>query len=265
MKEEDFILIENYLKGTLSKDEEDSFLERLDSDAQFEAEFKLEQQAFNTLSEDQWSFIDNSSSEVQEYKEALQDNDIQELKLTIDRLYSNQKQAHKGINKNLYYYIVAASVVVFLGFQFFFSQNVSNQELYNSYIGYDSLPSFVTRGSTNETEHQLVQAQHLFEKGEYEASLAIFKPFLESETNNTLLYIYIGIAQTELGLYQEAKATFDQLKNNESTYDSISYWYTALLYLKQERIDEVKEVLNTIISNSYYNHEKAQDLLNEIE
>ena len=46
---EDEILIDNYLKGLLTKNEEKSFLERLDSDTEFKENFKLEEELFNAL------------------------------------------------------------------------------------------------------------------------------------------------------------------------------------------------------------------------
>lgn len=264
MIEEDHILIEKYLKGSLSKDEEASFLERLDSDAEFKEHFEFEQQAFNTLSKDEWSYVGNTSSEVKDYRRLLDDSDMQDLKQTLDKVNSNQRHTSNKSKRTPLYYLAAASIVLFIAFQFFFNQGVSNQELYDGFINHDGLPSFATRSSGNDLEDKLVIAQRLFENQEYKASLTVFEPILEAETNNASLYLYTGIAQSELNLYKKAEATFDNLIDNESIDGSAGYWYKALLYLKQDKVEDAKLVLNEIVEKSLYNQSKAKELLSKL-
>lgn len=264
MTEEDHILIEKYLKGSLSKNEEASFLERLDSDALFKEIFEFEQQAYNTLNEDAWSYVGNKSSDVQEYRRLLDEGDMKDLKLTLDKVNSSQSDTSNKSKRTPFYYLAAASVVVFMAFQFFFNQGVSNQDLYDNYINHEDLPSFATRGSGDDVEGELVKAQQLFENQDYKSSLTIFEPILETEKNNASLYLYTAIAQSELNLYKKAEVTFDNLINNSSIDGSAGHWYKALLYLKQDKVEDAKSTLNYIVENSLYNNSKAKELLSKL-
>ena len=261
---EDEILIDNYLKGLLSKDEHTSFLERLKSDVGFKDKFKLEEQLFNSLNEDNWSFVEHISAEVNEYKKELEGGDLQNLKNTLKHAnseFNNEKQK-KTKPRRLYYYIAAASIIVFLGFQFFFNQNVSNQDLYNDYIELNNLPSFVSR---NDSMSELDKAQNLFEEKKYNDALSIFESFEGQVENEGILLLYKGITQTELNKYDEAEDTFNSIIISNLIDAEKGYWYKALLYLKQDKVKKVKSTLNEIISNSLYNHSKAKELLSKIE
>ncbi|WP_298760350.1 hypothetical protein [uncultured Psychroserpens sp.] len=264
MTEEDHILIENYLRGLLSENENKTFLERLESDEEFKECFEFEQQAFSVLNDDEWSFVSQRSSEVKAYKSLLEESDMQDLKKTLNKVKSNYKGASRDSNKTFFYYLAAASILVFLGFQFFLNQSPTNQDLYAKYVNINDLPSFATRGGGDVIAQKLVKAQQLFENENYQESLELFESILKFETANISLYLYTGIAQTELKLYDKASTTFDDLINNNSIDGSIGHWYKALLFLKQDKIDEAKIILKHIVRELLYNHTKAKDLLNEL-
>lgn len=258
---EDHILIDNYLKGLLSKDEEHSFLERLESDAEFKEQFKLEAQLFNALDEKSWSFIENENAEVKDYKKLLKQDDLQNLKKTLAKTNSEFNTINSKPSRSLFYYLAAASIVIFFGFQFFFNQNISNQELYNDYVALNDLPSFATRGDDT---NNLVKAQNLFENKKYKDALVIFES-LENQTENLgALNIYRGIAQTEIGNYNNAENTFNNLINSNLIDAEKGYWYKALMLVKSDRVEEAKSVLEEIISKSLYKNTEAKALLEKI-
>ncbi|WP_299336035.1 hypothetical protein [uncultured Psychroserpens sp.] len=264
MTEKDYILIDNYLKGTLSETEMELVLERLKVDADFSKQFKLEAELFETLNDEEWSFVSEKSPEVEEYKLLLNEGGMQDLKHTIDKVSKQKDNTTRKLNKSFFYYLAAASIVVFLGFQLFFNQSVSGKALYNDYVSLSELPSFATRSNANEIEKQLVNAQILFEKKNYKESLAIFESVLGTESSNISLYLYTGLAQVELNQFKKAEITYDNLINNPSIDGSMGYWYKALLYLKQDRLDDSKVVLNTVVSKKLYNYKKAEELLSQL-
>lgn len=258
---EDDILIDNYLKGILSKDEEKLFLERIESDSEFKEKFQLEERLFNALNDDSWSFVENNDSEFDDYVILLKEDDLQNLKKTIAKTsseYSTKKSKSAG---RIYYYLAAASVVLFLGFQFFFNQNISNQDLYDDYVALNDLPSFVSRGYETES---LVQAENLFVEKKYEEALSIFQSLLNKSDDKANIYLYKGLAEIELEQYNAAEYTFDTLINSSLIDAEKGYWYKALLYLKTDRIKEAKHLLDNIISKSLYNHEIAKQLQSDL-
>ena len=261
---EDDILIDNYLKSLLTEDEEKSFLERLKSDNAFNEKFQLEQQLFNALNEDSWSFAKQNTKEVSEYKLLLKSDELKNLKKTLININSgfNYEKNKKVKTRKLFYYLAAASVVVFLGFQLFFNQGVSNQDLYSEYVGLNDLPSFVSR--TDEI-NKLTEAQKLFEHKKYEDALAIFQSQLDSQEQKANILIYQGISQMQLEKFEDAEQTFNSLIESELLDAEKGYWYKALLYLKQDRVEDSKQILNTIVSDNLYNKSKAEELLKALD
>ncbi|EDP72164.1 hypothetical protein FBALC1_13722 [Flavobacteriales bacterium ALC-1] len=261
MTMEDDILIDNYLKGLLPKGEEQSFLERLASDTDFNEKFNLEKQLFDALDENSWSFSELDNSDVKEYKKLLEDDDLQNLKKTLTQVNSEFNSEPQIDNRRLFYYLAAASIIIFLGFQFFFNQNVSNQDLYNDYVALNDLPSFVSR---SDDKDELAKAQSLFENKKYKEALVVFKSQLNSTESKGSVLIYKGIAQTELGNYNEAEKTFNILINSDLLDAEKGYWYKALLFIKANRVEDAKQILDKIVSNGWFKSDKAEELLKEL-
>jgi tetratricopeptide (TPR) repeat protein len=70
----------------------------------------------------------------------------------------------------------------------------------------------------------------------------------------------------ELENYREAIQTFDKLRNSNTLDNHKAYWYTALVYLKQNNAENAKKVLQTLVQDtSNYNYEKAIELLKKLE
>ena len=259
---EDDILIDNYLKGLLSKDEIVSFNERLKVDTAFNENFKLEEQLFNALNENSWAFAEKSSPEVKVYKNILEHEDLQNLKNTLSETNAEFNTKPSSNSKKLYYYLAAASVIIFLGFQIFFNQNVSNQDLYNDYVGINELPSLVSR--SNKVAIKLAEAQMLFEEKKYAEALTLFQSSSNDAENRGNVLIYEGLSLTELGKYKEAEDVFNSLIESDLLDAPKGNWYKALVFLRQNRVEDSKQILNTIILDNLYNKKKAEELLKEL-
>lgn len=255
---EDDILIDNYLKGLLSEKEEQAFRVRLSLDASFKEQFDLEYKLFNALNEDSWSYIERNSPEVDEYKNLLEGDDMMALKKTLSETNEAINSKTSSNRRNIFIYLAAASVVLFLGFQIFFNQDMSNQELYDSYVGLDDLPSFVSR---SDAPNSLSKAQELFEDGKFKDAISIFE--LEQNGNNNIaqILIYKGLAYTELGEFDEAQLTFDKLINSNLLDAEKGYWYKGLSYLKSDQVEEAKTIFQKILAENLYNKSKAEELL----
>lgn len=265
MTESDQILVENYLRGFLSEKEKELFFQRLDTDAEFKAQFKLEAELFNALDNNSWSFINKDAEGVQAYKTLAESEDIETLKSTLVHVNADLDTSSQNRSKTFYYYLVAASLIVFFAVQFFINQNNSHQKMYNDYASLDDLPSFVTRSNADSLELDLMKGEQFFDDKNFDDALAVFEPILHSNKTNELLYVYVGLAQAELKLYDKAKATYDNLINTQLYTSDIGYWYKALLYLKQDRVEDSKAILKSIVAKKFYNHKKAEALLSELD
>ena len=264
MTQEDYIVIENYFRGKLSKKEQELLLERLKTEPEFKAAYDLEAQCFKSLDEKEWSFMEQKTSEVEAYQELLNDQDMKKLKSTLSNVNAEHNRKTPSKVRSVFYYLAAASLVAFLAMQFFFNQSVSNQELYSTYADLNNLPSFATRGEAHKLNNQLIKAEKFFDAKHYEEALALFQPILETHKSDESVYVYTGIAQLELGNFKSAAQTFDNLINSDLSNAYVGYWYKALMYLKQDKVEEAQSTLRHIVEASLYNHEKAEALLSEL-
>ena len=140
----------------------------------------------------------------------------------------------------------------------------SSTELYTSYINTTELPSLSIRG--NENKDIRTKAQHLFEQKKYKEALVIFNNELDlSKKQTATVYLYMGIAQMELNQFEKAAHTFDALINSGLMDAPKGNWYKALLYLKMEKTEDSKVILNIISNKKLYNNQQADALLNELD
>jgi len=258
----DDILIKKYLNNTLSVEEKESVLARIKSDVTFKEKVYFEKQLLDTFSEEEWSFIENTeATEVKEYSELFKKEG--KLKQALEEAKTNYNTPKKKTNFNWYLYASAAMIVLLIAIVPFVNKSSSSTELYASYLNTTELPSLSIRG--NENKDIRTKAQHLFEQKKYEEALVIFNNELDlSKKQTATVYLYMGIAQMELNQFEKAAHTFDALINSGLMDAPKGNWYKALLYLKMEKTEDSKVILNTVSSKKLYNHQKADDLLKEL-
>lgn len=261
MNDADAILITKYLRNELTEKEKANFLSRLTSDFNLQQQLKLEQQLFETLGTDTWSFMEGSTSkEVDEYTHIFESNAIKKLQKTLEE--ENKKYQKSKKNKLLRWlpYVAAVFIISFFMFHFL-AVKKDTQELYATYLKKSELPSITIRGNQSE----LAKAQAYFEQKDYKNALLIF----EKEMNNSpnirgSIYVYTGITQMELNQLDKAKKTFDTLIKSNLLDAQKGKWFKALLYLKMDDTHKATKILNEITNNKLYNYNKAVDLLKEL-
>nr|WP_321236354.1 tetratricopeptide repeat protein [uncultured Psychroserpens sp.] len=263
MSLEDDILIDNFLRGLLDENEQANFNARLQTDVDFKASFELEQALWLSQSNTDWSFVKEQSEAVNVYKKLLdEDHNLQNLKKTLNLANLEFKERPAKKKSFNFYYLTAACILILISLSLFFNQNISNQELVNDYLNTSNLPSFVSRGDASTDD--LIKAQKFFENEEYQKSLDIFETALKTSGVNASVYLYSGIAQMKLKQYNAAELTFNKLIESNLLDAQKGFWYKALLYLEQDKVEDAKTILNSIVSKSLYNHTNAKELLNQL-
>lgn len=264
MNDTDDILIEGYLRGTLSTEEQRLVEERIANDAAFREQFLLEQSLQETLGEDQWSFAKQPSKEIDEYRKLLADDDSSELKQVLQQVSKKQQKETKIRTLQRIFYSSAAVIAILLSITFLFPSHPSNTKLYEEYLQLESLPSIVSRGS--EDEKDLVKAQQFFEQGHYSEVINLLNEVVSNSSENSgTIYLYLGISQMELNQYEAAVSTFTSLTESTAMDAEKGYWYQALLYIKQGQTEAAKKRLQKIVDEKSFNDEKAMDLLKKLE
>ncbi|MCD2260455.1 CDC27 family protein [Psychroserpens luteolus] len=254
--------IEDYLKGKLSKEELLVFEKELETNSKLQEYLDIAKQMEVVYGDDNWLFAQNKDSEDLKTMEGyLNSEEGQQAKFFFEKMKASNTPVRR-IKKSYVYIAIAASLLLLLTIPFVLNSNLSYDELYANYSDYSNLPSFVSRN--NAAQNRLAEAEELFKNKNYKDALELFQSNLEASNNKGSIYIYQGLSQIELQQYNHAEQTFNTLIGSGLIDSEKGYWYKALLYLKQDKKEESKAILNRIISESLFNYEKAKDLLNEL-
>ena len=259
------ILIEKYLKKQLSEGEQISFEKRLQNDAEFKEQFLFEKEMFDSFSDDSWSFIENNESdEIRELDTFFKSDELQSLKKTIAAGEQAFKKKPTPKIRKLYFIPIAASIALAIGvFYKNFNTTVNNEQLYNTYLAQTTLPSFVNRGDTDKVN--LAKGETLFNDKKYSQAVDIFEEALKTNKDNANLFLYTAVSYIELNQYKKASNTINALINSDLIDAQKGYWYKGLLYIKQKKYKKAKNTFKLIVDKSYYNKEKAAEIIDMLD
>jgi thioredoxin-like negative regulator of GroEL len=246
MKDDSYILFDNYLNKELSASEIISFEEKRNSDADFKQEFEI----YKALETSLASKFENEEAE-------------KELKKTISKLGSKYIKPENSVKKkgkiiSLFNYknlMVAASIALLIGF-FLFN---NGDPVYSDFSNHKGL-ELIVRGDNNEAS---LKAQEAFNSKNYKEALQQLTILSETNTNDTEIELYKGICFLELNIYVEADVIFDAISSGNSAFVNTATWYKALSMLKQEQFEACKYVLKTI-PESADEYKQAQKLLKKL-
>ena len=236
MNLEEDILIENYLKNTLSESDELDFIKRMSNDSGFKEKVTFEKQLLETLNENNWSFSENNpSNEVKDLEDVFKSDDVRKIKEAIS--IAHKEYVSNGKSNNKFIYFAAASVaVLFSVYSLFFTVNQSPNELYAEYIKTNELYSNISRGEEALLDG-LAPAELNFKKKNYDKALPVFIKELSKDENNASLYLYVTISQIELNQFSEAEETLNVLINSDLIDAEKGYWYKSLLFVKSNQLE----------------------------
>lgn len=244
MQEQDYILFEDYLSGTLDSAEIVAFENRLQNDLEFNEAYKTYAQASN--------FLENHL-ENEEKAEAFKAN-LESVSSKYFAKENKSKTRFKGINP--WYYSLAAAAILVIGF--FFTQQFSSP-VYGDYANYGTI-SLAVRGTQSEV---LSKAETAFNSHNYKEAETYFSQALKTDTNNMELQLYKAVSLVELNNYNEADALFNYIIQTPSVYKNKAIWYLALSKLKQGDDAASINVLKTLPKDSE-DYIEAQKLIKKL-
>lgn len=253
-------MIDDYICGRLSKEDQISFQNQLDRDPDLTEVVAINKNLFAFHGSSSWKEITTLNNEGKLYRNYLLSKDAQTIKTAINNAQYSYKQQTSSPIKLYKWYAAAASVVLLIAFSYIFTSNQNSPEnLYADFSNLSELPSLTQR---SDADKLLSDAEELFLNKQYIAavrSLELYNEKYNSNTSNTLLYK--GMCYLELNDFSKAKTHFNALKNTNSLDHNKAFWYLALTSLKQKNIKETKQLLQLIVNESYFNHQKAEELL----
>jgi len=241
MNELNYIVFDQYLQEELSVEEKLNFEKQLAEDQELASAFEVFKD-MQTQLDVKFGF--------EEERNAFKDN----LKVISKEKFTAKKV--KVINFRLLSYLVAASVVLFLGLFLFNSNSNPNFEDFNQHEN----AYFTERGVA---VADLKQAETAFNAKKYEVAIPLFEAVLKGKKTPEIQYFY-GISLLETNKTKEAEVVFEELKSGHSVYKNKAIWNLALSKLKQEDYKACKNILLTIPSD-YENYEEVQKLLKKLD
>ena len=255
----------NYLENTLSDEERSDFELELAQNKELQEYLSISKEMDKQYSDTDWQFLESTNTkEVDALEDYLKSDETKALRSAINNAsitFKKNEKKPKTFNLKKYSFLaVAALVILFLGLNFF----GSNNNLYQDYNSWEELPSLINRGEVQ--ENILQNAEAAFLNKEYSKANNLYKQYIDTTKEfNVTAYLYLGITDLELNNEAQALSSFNKIIESNSLDASKGHWYKALTYLKFEKNDLAIEQLELIVENSdNYNFSEAQLLLNKL-
>ncbi len=157
---------------------------------------------------------------------------------------------------------IAASLALLMGFFiFFYNQTPSSEELIGEYYERLFIPGVTTRGeNTNRTIK--AKAQIAYNNEDFEAAIVGFETLDPSMVSNEDR-VYMGLAHFELDHFDEAIRYFDMIPKDETINYGRAQWYKGLTQLKAERFDDARYTFTQLMESDSSYRAKAIAILEE--
>ncbi|PCI34085.1 MAG: hypothetical protein COB60_06685 [Flavobacteriaceae bacterium] len=242
MNEEQYIAFDAYLQGELKGEELQSFEHKLLNDAGFKTAF----QDYADVEQSLKSSIEHASKE-------------KELRATLNTLRNQEKPSENSSVFSIKRYVwmgVAASVLLLFSVYIF---NDVDPPSYAEYAMHQPLEVGV-RGTTNTSSNA---AEEAFNSKDYQTAVHELRLLLGTSPENVEWQLYYGISLIETDRIATALTILEPITSGASVYKHTAQWYTALGYLKSEKLEWCKSALEKIPSEAS-EFEKAQELLDRL-
>ena len=238
--------IEQYRFGPMSESERCKFEQELTENPKLNHEFQLDI----------------------EIEASLRQYDIIDLRRKLFQVMNEEKAIIKEpVRKSFHsqWYMVAASItfLILLGGAFRLMKPVkyTNDTLFEMYYTGENAHNLTrSAGNTND------EAMTKYRERDFNSALVLFNEILDKDPDNIYIRYYTGLASIETNQNVKAVNEFKYIINQKNNlFVENSEWYLALSYLKNNQVNESKDLLNKIINNSSNRHNKeASQILKRI-
>ncbi|MDP1815930.1 MAG: hypothetical protein Q8K92_15895 [Leadbetterella sp.] len=231
-------LINKYFEKSLTEKELDEFNQKLETDAEFKAEFEFQKSV----------------------QSAIRSKERAEIKNLVASLEKPKQQ-------NGWWKYAAAAVVVIVGCWLVFQQFLSKpnpSELYLSY--YQTYPNVIAPNVRGESQENLkTKAFMAYDSGDYEMATQLFGE-LKTQISEDYAVFYEGVSYLEVNRPKKTIALFENKKftNSNAQFEDYRKWYLALAYLKTDKKEQAVEILKGLSITENPQKEQALKLLDEI-
>lgn len=260
--------IDAYLNNTLSKKEREVFKKELEVNPKLKEElyiYKALQESFN---ENDWHSLDKNKyqEDLLKLKKELkskENQDISETLRNVEQQYFKDSKKQNNKPKRFYNLAIAASVLLLVSLSLpFIFNNDGLEDYYNTYQDWEAIPSLIEKGTTDNTD---LKIETLFEEKDYKGVINYYEQEVTKSTLHPYSLLKVGNAYFYENNYKKAINMFDAFIALNTIDSSRGHWYKLLVYLKQDNVTKVEEMLDIISSNkANYNYKKASEIKDEM-
>jgi len=229
-------LINAYLEGMLSPEDQEIFENLIAQNPDYKAELEAQRKikAAITLSER---------------------GNLRDFLSKLDAVHVKPKTKVKS----WFFSAVAACMVVLAGYFLWTALSLSaGEKLYARH--YETYPNLVAPSTRGESSADLKTDAFLaYDNGDFEQAAALFEQ-LKNEPNSDYASLYLGICQLELGRPDKAIPVLN-LVSPTSELKEIASWYEALGYFKLNMLDKGKSAIKVTAASANPFQTQAQEIL----
>jgi Flp pilus assembly protein TadD len=250
MEEINYEMIQQYLGGELTAAEVAAFELEMKTNAELAKEVAL----YKTIDEE----MKRSKAGEKDEKELT--SSLQSL---TNEYFNTPKGKVIGIKKYWWYVATAAAaaVIAFILFRPASDEAFDNKKLYAHYTTNTEELATGIRGDKNDS--LLKAASAYFNFGDFKMALPLLQLATASRPEDIQLQLAVGYCHMQTNSDDSAQLIFTKIETGNSVYKSKAHWYKALLFLKQNKIDECYSSLQLLPATAD-NYKDAQELMKKI-
>lgn len=172
------------------------------------------------------------------------------------------KSASKGFNvdykRRLVYLSLAAMILILIAIGIhFFSKPLSPEKLFSEV--FEPYPNLVSSKGADDTG--MANAMLFYDLRDYDTAAVLLGDVLKYESSNVTAMLYLGVSCLAKGNAGDAIFWLEKASSLESSFIHPVMWYLALAYLREERLNDSRELLEKLTRAEGFYREKAQELL----
>lgn len=233
-------ILEKFLNGELSKDEEQQVLDAINKDERLKKDFAITKEIHAFYKNERKTILKNSLKEIE--KQTASDSSKKKGRMLMLKKYTAIAACLLGI--------------IFLG-KITLKQDHSHTELYTQHFeAYPNVYNPIVRSHQSNIADIDSQIMNLYEKQEYHKSVELYNKYYSFSEEENELNFYMAISYMKINDIKRAKEILVTIPE-ESKYYEKSKWYLSLCYLNENNIVEFTKIANTLI----YKKDVAKDII----
>jgi hypothetical protein len=235
--------IDRYLNGTMEEKEKESFLRRLEEDAEFRQEYiRVEQLVGMVRLAAMQEHLDLIHSEMEA-------SDAQGIPMALPPAATPLERSAPLKKIAGRWWLAAAAVILLLvsaEYIFTSSSRSSGMKIFAAW--YEPQPGLPTTMGAGQKDSRLMEAMVDYKTKEYRSAIVKFRALLTP--SDTVALFYLASSYLGAGQYDSSCRIFGQLAGRGNLYSRQAQWYEALSFLALGKKAEAQAILKQISEDS---------------